>query len=182
MLNRSRSLLLGLTIFLAAASAFAQEDEDFKPGLNEPTFKGLKWRGIGPALMSGRIADVAVDPIDRSTWYVAVGSGGVEVRTFNSALLTEPWEARTKSGGPFRVFTPFWRAATEGLRVPPAQPAPASLERLGAAVATEPLESWDLWPTAPDWAGGLQALWRPGERGAQLRLDAVANRGERFKR
>ena len=77
MLNRSQSLLLGLTLLLAAAGAFAQEEEDFKPGLNEPTFKGLNWRGIGPALMSGRIADVAVDPFDRSTWYVAVGSGGV---------------------------------------------------------------------------------------------------------
>ena len=41
------------------------------------TFKGLEWRGIGPALMSGRIADIAFDPSDRSTWYVAVGSGGV---------------------------------------------------------------------------------------------------------
>ena len=45
-------------------------------GMNEETFSGLEWRGIGPALMSGRIADIAVDPDDRSTWYVAVGSGG----------------------------------------------------------------------------------------------------------
>ena len=37
----------------------------------------LKLRSIGPALMSGRISDIAVHPRDRSTWYVAAGSGGV---------------------------------------------------------------------------------------------------------
>lgn len=38
---------------------------------------GLRLRGIGPALMGGRIADVAIDPRDESLWWVAVGSGGV---------------------------------------------------------------------------------------------------------
>ena len=37
----------------------------------------LKLRSIGPASMSGRIADIAVHPRDRTTWYVAAGSGGV---------------------------------------------------------------------------------------------------------
>ncbi|MGB0715391.1 MAG: WD40/YVTN/BNR-like repeat-containing protein, partial [Phycisphaerae bacterium] len=40
-------------------------------------FKGLKLRGIGPALMSGRIADLVIHPEDAATWYVAVGSGNV---------------------------------------------------------------------------------------------------------
>ncbi|MEM9918281.1 MAG: glycosyl hydrolase, partial [Bacteroidota bacterium] len=49
----------------------------------EPTFwsgdhfKGLELRSIGPAFMSGRIADVAIHPKDDNVWYVAVGSGGV---------------------------------------------------------------------------------------------------------
>ncbi len=38
---------------------------------------GLKLRGIGPAVMGGRIADVAVDSHRKSTWYVAAASGGV---------------------------------------------------------------------------------------------------------
>jgi len=41
------------------------------------TFSGLKFRSIGPAFMSGRIADIAIHPEKPSTWYVAVGSGGV---------------------------------------------------------------------------------------------------------
>lgn len=40
-------------------------------------FTGLEFRSIGPAFMSGRIADIAIHPHDESTWYVAVGSGGV---------------------------------------------------------------------------------------------------------
>ncbi|NNK50273.1 MAG: glycosyl hydrolase [Xanthomonadales bacterium] len=71
------TLLLGLATIILCPPLSAQPAETADPGLNESTFKGLEWRGIGPALMSGRIADIAVDPVDRSTWYVAVGSGGV---------------------------------------------------------------------------------------------------------
>ena len=38
---------------------------------------GLKFRAIGPALMGGRITDIAVHPTKPHTWYVAAGSGGV---------------------------------------------------------------------------------------------------------
>ena len=36
---------------------------------------------------------------------------GLEAESFNASLLFEPWEVTSKStGGPFKVFTPFWRA------------------------------------------------------------------------
>jgi len=66
--------------FLLAAGiplvSFAADDDE-APGFNESTFSGLEMRSIGPAMMSGRIADIAIDPTDSSTWYVGVGSGGV---------------------------------------------------------------------------------------------------------
>ena len=49
----------------------------------------LKLRGIGPAVMGGRIADIAVHPIKRSTWYVAVGSGGLW-KTTNAGTTWQP--------------------------------------------------------------------------------------------
>ena len=55
----------------------SEEEDGEKPRLSARLLKGLKLRGIGPALMSGRIADIAVHPEDPSVWYVAVGSGGV---------------------------------------------------------------------------------------------------------
>lgn len=51
------------------------EEEDAR--LDAGLLSGLKLRGIGPALMSGRIADVVIDPERPNTWYVAAGSGGV---------------------------------------------------------------------------------------------------------
>ncbi|MBI2948372.1 MAG: glycosyl hydrolase, partial [Verrucomicrobia bacterium] len=46
---------------------------------NDPAkiFAGLKLRTIGPALMSGRIGDFAVNPKNAHEYYVAVASGGV---------------------------------------------------------------------------------------------------------
>ncbi len=54
-----------------------------------PDFNGLEWRNIGPAFMSGRIADVAWHPDDSSVWYVAVGSGGVW-KTVNAGVTWTP--------------------------------------------------------------------------------------------
>jgi photosystem II stability/assembly factor-like uncharacterized protein len=60
-----------------------------EPRLNAETFAGLELRSIGPALMSGRIADVALHPTDPSIWYVAVGSGGVW-KTVNNGTTWTP--------------------------------------------------------------------------------------------
>ncbi|WP_047244858.1 WD40/YVTN/BNR-like repeat-containing protein [Maribacter thermophilus] len=51
--------------------------------------KGLKLRSIGPALMGGRISDIAVSAANPSTWYVAVGSGGLW-KTENSGISWKP--------------------------------------------------------------------------------------------
>ncbi|MDE2753876.1 MAG: glycosyl hydrolase, partial [Gemmatimonadota bacterium] len=51
--------------------------------------RGLALRQIGPALMGGRIADIAVHPDDPATWYIAVGSGGVW-KTTNSGITWTP--------------------------------------------------------------------------------------------
>tara|TARA_B100001094_G_scaffold40203_2_gene34839 strand:+ start:388 stop:3627 length:3240 start_codon:yes stop_codon:yes gene_type:complete len=52
-------------------------------------YKGLKFRSIGPAFMSGRIADIAINPSNENEWYVAVGSGGVW-KTTNSGTTWKP--------------------------------------------------------------------------------------------
>ncbi len=49
----------------------------------------LKFRNIGPALMSGRIADLAIDPDRPNTWYVAVASGGLW-KTNNAGTTWDP--------------------------------------------------------------------------------------------
>lgn len=59
------------------------------PAYDQKTFTGLQLRGIGPAMPSGRIVDLAVDPRDTRTWYLAVASGGVW-KTVNAGTTFEP--------------------------------------------------------------------------------------------
>jgi len=58
-------------------------------GLNADTLAGLELRGIGPALTSGRVVDLAVHPTEPATWYVAVASGGVW-KTLNGGISWTP--------------------------------------------------------------------------------------------
>jgi photosystem II stability/assembly factor-like uncharacterized protein len=47
--------------------------------MSAATFAGLRLRPIGPALISGRVVAIAVDPNDRAHYYVGAASGGVWV-------------------------------------------------------------------------------------------------------
>jgi photosystem II stability/assembly factor-like uncharacterized protein len=81
-----------IAVFLAttaSAPATAAESAEEDSKLSSSTFTGLALRGIGPALMSGRIADIAIHPDNRSTWYVAAGSGGVW-KTTNAGTTWTP--------------------------------------------------------------------------------------------
>jgi photosystem II stability/assembly factor-like uncharacterized protein len=53
------------------------------------SWTGLALRSIGPAVTSGRVADIAVDPADKDTYFVAVASGGVW-KTTNSGTTWTP--------------------------------------------------------------------------------------------
>jgi len=90
----ARAFLAAASLLILAELAIAQENKTTPPGLNEATFSGLEWRGIGPALMSGRIAHIAVDPTDRSTWYIGVGSGGVWKTENRGTTLTPIFEGQ----------------------------------------------------------------------------------------
>jgi photosystem II stability/assembly factor-like uncharacterized protein len=63
--------------------------DDAESRMNAKAFKGLELRNIGPAFMSGRIADLIIHPEDESLWYVAVGSGGVW-KTVNAGTTWTP--------------------------------------------------------------------------------------------
>jgi deoxyribodipyrimidine photo-lyase len=49
---------------------------------------------------------------------------GLEARSHAGHLLFEPWEVETKTGGFYKVYTPFWRAVKDRVVHEPA-PAPA---------------------------------------------------------
>ncbi|MDB5969597.1 MAG: deoxyribodipyrimidine photolyase [Hydrocarboniphaga sp.] len=92
---------------------------------------------------------------------------GLEVRTFNGALLAEPWEIETQTGGPYRVYTPFSRKLRA--RGTPRSPLPAPRRIPGVAAESLTIASLGLLPKI-GWDAGIAKTWKPGEAGAQQRL------------
>lgn len=89
---------------------------------------------------------------------------GVVVESFNAGLLNEPWDIQTGGGGPYKVFTPYWRVAqARGFTAPVAKPKKIDAHR---HASSEKLEDWGLLPTKPNWAKGFDQHWTPGEQGA----------------
>jgi photosystem II stability/assembly factor-like uncharacterized protein len=90
MTTRILSLLTVLLLWVTLGAAAPQKEK--RPATGGPTpeiLEGLKFRSIGPALMSGRIADVAVTPQHKSEYYVGVSSGGIW-KTTNAGTTWTP--------------------------------------------------------------------------------------------
>lgn len=87
-----KTLFLSVLILFSSIS-IAKKKKAEEPKKNQVTYSqllsGIQFRNIGPALMSGRIADIAVDPDNENIWYVAVGSGGVW-KTKNAGATWKP--------------------------------------------------------------------------------------------
>ncbi len=79
------AILILALLALAIAPLGRLAPAEAQTELIRETVAELGLRGIGPALMGGRIADVEVDPRDDSVWWLAVGSGGVW-RTDNAGV------------------------------------------------------------------------------------------------
>jgi photosystem II stability/assembly factor-like uncharacterized protein len=78
-----------ITLLFACCLFFSVDAQEKQETKKDSTLSGLKFRSIGPAFMSGRIADIAIDPTNQNIWYVAVGSGGVW-KTENSGTTWIP--------------------------------------------------------------------------------------------
>ena len=81
-------------LYFSLASLHAQKQSE-KNDLTS-LLGDVRIRNIGPAFMSGRIADIAIHPSRPHTWYVAVGSGGVW-KTENSGTTWKPVFDKQKS-------------------------------------------------------------------------------------
>lgn len=99
----------------------------------------------------------------------ALLADGLEVKSFNAALLHEPGTVKNRSGQPFQVFTPFWRYCLSCEPPPALRPAPRALAPPSPWPASLQVEQLGLEPQLP-WAAELQAMWRPGEAEATRTL------------
>src|SRR5207245_11648494 len=108
-LPRRASCLRLLTALFAIFSAFvvstctvsilpAQEVSSPSPApassptpaqLTDVLFKNLKARSIGPAVLGGRVSDIAIDPHNPFVFYVDLEDGGV-FKTNDNGVMFEP--------------------------------------------------------------------------------------------
>jgi deoxyribodipyrimidine photo-lyase len=101
----------------------------------------------------------------------ALAADGITAESFNDHLIAEPWELETQSGGPFRVYSPFWRALTRAIEPPLPLPAPRRLQAFQwpAKAGSVTLDELGLLPRIR-WDTGIAQEWTPGEAGAHARL------------
>lgn len=118
------------------------------------------------AVYWNRLYDPAIIERDRAV-KAQLQADGMEVKSYNAALLREPWTVQTGTGGPYRAFTPFWRAAQRESTPPQPLAAPA----LTGPTLSSPvnIDNLDLLPTIR-WDTDFPTYWQPGEAGAQARL------------
>ncbi|WP_132533097.1 deoxyribodipyrimidine photo-lyase [Rhizobium sp. PP-F2F-G48] len=99
-----------------------------------------------------------------------LSSDALEVVSFSGALLHEPSRVKTKTGGPYKVYTPFWRAVEAGGEPPEPVDAPKVLEAPARFPSSEALADWGLLPKR-DWAADFAERWEPGETSAREKLE-----------
>src|SRR5207244_8050628 len=59
------------------------------PPLTDTLFKNLKARSIGPAVMGGRVTEIAIDPRNPFVFYVGLGHGGI-FKTNDNGVTFQP--------------------------------------------------------------------------------------------
>jgi deoxyribodipyrimidine photo-lyase len=104
----------------------------------------------------------------------ALREDGLTVESHDAALLFEPWAIAKGDGGPYKVFTPYWRACLHKGLPSAVQAAPESLPTAPDVAGTCGLDALELLPDIP-WDAGLAQSWTPGEDGAQQRLEAFVD-------
>ncbi|MBA3948999.1 MAG: glycosyl hydrolase, partial [Acidobacteria bacterium] len=180
-MHRPIALIFGL---LAVAAAGAQTGAP----VTEAQLKGLKARSIGPAVMGGRISDVAFDPSTPTTFYAASAHGGLMKTTDNGASFTSVTDSQDVSSMGAVAVAPsdskvIWLGSGEandrnssgwGRGVYRSTDAGATWTHVGlpqsktiARIVVHPKDP------ATAWVAAMGDLWQPGgERGCYKTTDA----------
>jgi deoxyribodipyrimidine photo-lyase len=167
----SRWWLHGSLAALSAALAARGAPLVLRRGDSRKVIPALAEETGAQAVFAGRMYEPWARQRDRDV-AALLSERGVRIEGFRTALLFEPWEIRTTTGGPYGVYTPFSRACFTASAPAQPTPPPARIPAPASVPASDRLEDWQLRPSRPDWAGGLREAWQPGEAGASARLEA----------
>ena len=185
-------LLLMLLTLAFAAGVQARDDRAGTGTENrlEKALQGLEFRTVGPAFMSGRIADLAIHPENPAVWFVGVGSGGVWKTTNAGTTLASIFDGQGSYSIGAITLDPsnpdtVWVGTGEnvgGRHVGYGDGVYVSHDggrswRNAGLKASERIGKIVVHPTDPDtvWVAAEGPLWSPGgERGLYLTTDGGA--------
>nr|WP_216597816.1 deoxyribodipyrimidine photo-lyase [Ruegeria sp. HKCCD6428] len=100
---------------------------------------------------------------------------GVTAKSFAGHLLFEPWTVATKTGNPFRVYTPMWRAV-QGRDVQFPDARVADLQAPMSWPASDKLSDWQMGDAMNRGAAVVRPHVNPGEQAALDHLEAFLGR------
>ena len=100
----------------------------------------------------------------------------IENKSFNSHLLWEPWEISKDDGTPCRVFTPYYKKGCLNAEEPRLPSKNLKIDTIFYDQDCEQIDTLDLLPRI-NWYSQIQEAWKPGEEGAQKRLDQFLEEG-----
>jgi deoxyribodipyrimidine photo-lyase len=107
-------------------------------------------------------------------------AGALDLHLHDGNYLAPPGSVATGAGTPFKIYTPFARAARKQL--PQRDPVDAPyLAGPGSWPDSDKLADWRLRPAKPDWAGGLRREWDCGEAAAHEALDDFLERAADYE-
>ena len=106
----------------------------------------------------------------------ALETMGVDAKSLAGHLLFEPWTVKTREGGFYKVYSPFWRAARD-VGVASAIARPASLPAPDTWPSSDRLAEWNLGGAMQRGAGVVAAHVNVGEDQASARLGSFIARG-----
>ena len=101
---------------------------------------------------------------------------GLEARSFGGHLMFEPWDVQTKTGTPFKVYTPFWNSV-RGRHVEAPLPAPSKIPAPDHWPESEALADWALGAAMRRGAAVVGRFAQTGEAAAQTRLASFIENG-----
>lgn len=84
----NKILLLSLSLLVVSVASIQAQ-------ITSETLSDLRFRNIGPAAMSGRVVDLAVNENDPYTFYIATATGGVWKTTNNGITMEPVFETKT---------------------------------------------------------------------------------------
>lgn len=99
----------------------------------------------------------------------------IDIHAFDDSLLHQHERVLTGDGRPYRVFTPFWKAASAGSDPPAPRPIPDNIQFAKHTLESLQLSRLNLLPTEPDWTQGLRNTWTPGESSGLNRIDEIGD-------